>query len=240
MGQHWISDGQAAGGLSLFRTNITRALESGKKWKVLESNTDNMPFLRELKRHGIEELDWNFTVEHWKKGTIKNKDDQLFDIMMLKSKADQLGDPQFANLGNSTYLKWHKYFASNVDGFARMRPGDTERVRLSFYNTEDGVMNGLLKNMTQFKSFSFAVGRRLNGREMQEGGTIGLMKAVATVTIFTSLGALAYAQAVEVMNGRKPFRLDSSILYERALTRTPILGALAVIPPIEMIAQNLI
>jgi len=49
-----------------------------------------------------------------------------------------------------------------------------------------------------------------------------------------------YTQAKEVMNGNAPYSFFSSRLYERALTRMPILGNLAVIPFTEMLMQNLI
>jgi hypothetical protein len=119
-----------------------------------------------------------------------------------------------------------------------------EKMRLSFFtddtNWSSATVSGLLKTITQFKSFSFAVGRRMHGKELQDGGTAGMFSAIASVLAYTFVGAIAYTQAKEIVNGNNMYSFLDSKLYERALTRLPILGNLAVIPLTEMVLQNTI
>jgi hypothetical protein len=246
-GSTWLSDGQAAGGLSVLRSNVTSALDTGASWKTLsETNPD---WIRELQRHGFTEQDYAQTLQYWKKkgpdgkSVIADSDGKI-DIFLLANKMDE-AEVKIGGLRDATlYDKWHKFFNSNVDGLSRIKPGDTEKMRLSFYMDDSswsgGVIGGILKTITQFKSFSFAVGRRMHGKEMQDGGMAGLMSAVGSVLAYTFVGSVLYTQAKEVMNGNAPYSFFSSRLYERALTRMPILGNLAVIPFTEMLMQNLI
>jgi hypothetical protein len=247
-GSTFLSDGQAAGGLAVLRTNVGTALKSGAKWKKLsETNPD---WIRELKRHGFTEQDYDQTVRLWNtkdqhgKSVIMDKNDGGFDIFKLADYMDRTEAARGGLRTSTLYDKWHKFFNSNVDGLSRIRPGDMEKMRLSFFtddtNWSQATVSGLLKTITQFKSFSFAVGRRMHGKELQDGGTAGMFSAIASVLAYTFVGAIAYTQAKEIVNGNNMYSFLDSKLYERALTRLPILGNLAVIPLTEMVLQNTI
>ncbi len=244
-GSTWLSDGQAAAGYDVLVRNVTEALESGTKWAELEKGTFTEDWIKELKRHGFTEQDYNQTIQAYKKGAFV-KDvhgNKVFDMFQLAG-----GSVNTREVGKtvlrraSLFDKWHKFFGSNVDGLSRIRPGDTEKMRLGFYTTDAsavGIVGSLLKTITQFKSFSFAVGRRMHGRELQDGGNIAVLKSVGVVAAYTMLGAVVYQQLTQIASGRQPFAFDDAELYKRAFTRTPVLGSIAVYPFSEMMIQNL-
>ena len=247
-GSTWLSDGQASGGLAVLRSNVTSALKTGASWKKL--NQTNPDWVRELKRHGFTEQDYDQTVRMFAqkdqhgKSIIASKEDGTFDIFKLADYMDRTEAARGGLRSSTLYDKWHKFFASNVDGLSRIRPGDMERLRLQWFtddsNWTSAGISGLFKTITQFKSFSFAVGRRMHGKELQDGGTAGLLSAIASVFAWTFVGAIAYTQAKEVVNGNNMYSFLDAKLYQKALTRLPILGNLAVIPLTELVIQNFI
>ncbi len=244
-GSTWLSDGQAAAGYDVLTRNVTEALESGTKWAELEKGDFTKDWIKELKRHGFTEQDYNQTIQAYKNGAfIKDvHGNKIFDMFQMAG-----GTVETREVGKtvlrraSLFDKWHKFFGSNVDGLSRVRPGDTEKMRLGFYTTDSsavGIIGSLLKTVTQFKSFSFAVGRRMHGKELQDGGNIGVIKSMATVMAFTYVGAVVYTQLTQIASGRMPYAFDDAELYKRAFTRTPVLGQLAVYPFAEMMITNL-
>ena len=247
-GSTWLSDGQAAGGLAVLRSNVTSALKTGASWKKL--NQTNPDWVRELKRHGFTEQDYDQTVRMFAEkdqhgqSVIASKQDGTFDIFKLADYMDRTEAARGGLRSSTLYDKWHKFFNSNVDGLSRMKPGDMERMRLSMFQDDSkwssATISGLLRTITQFKQFSFGVGRRVHGKELQDGGTAGMLSAIASIFAWTFVGSIAYTQAKEVLNGNNMYSFLDAKLYQRALTRLPILGNLAVIPLTELVFQQAI
>ena len=241
MGQHWLSDGQAAGGLALFRGMVTNALNSGKKWKTLK--TEQAGFVRELERAGLTEQTYNQTLQMWRNGELATEG--KFDIMLLREKEMELAEAGVKTSRTrqfSTYDAWHKYFGTQVDGMARIRGGDMERMRTSWYQTDDGTTAAVIRTLMVFKTFSFGVGRRVFGRAMQDGGMMGVMGQAAAITVFTMIPAMMYIQMRELLNGRNPYDITTkeglADVVTGAVTRMGTFGSLAVIPIVEMMIQN--
>ena len=220
-GSTLLSDGQAAAGFNVQRLDITDALKSGITWKKLKANKKTKRFILDLEQAGIDEGAWDDARRQLDKYL---DEDGLFDPFALPVINNTL-----RSRGQTRYDAWMAYFQKRVDGLSRMKPGEIENARLTFFN--DGKeMNAVIKTLVQFKSFAFSIGRRVYGDAYLHGGKIGVMKQAAGLAIPMFTAGVVATQAREILKGNAPLSFDfteDSTLLERAYQRSGITAILA-------------
>ena len=219
-GSTYFTDGQAAAGFAVQRLDITDALKAGRKWKNLKNDPKKKRFILDLEQVGINETMWDNAV----RGVLNGKfldSDGMFDPFALPVITNTL-----RSRGQTDYDAWMSYFQKRVDSLSRMKPGDIENARLTFYSDQDAIRS-VLKTFVQFKSFAFSIGRRVYGDAYLHGGNIGVMKQAAGLAIPMFTAGIIATQVREMAKGNAPLSFDSSDLYERAYTRSGITAILA-------------
>lgn len=220
-GSTLLSDGQASAGFNVQRLDITDALKSGKKWKQLKADKKRRRFILDLEQAGIDEGAWDDAVRQLDKYL---DEDGLFDPFAIPVINNTL-----RSRGQTRYDAWMAYFQKRVDGLSRMKPGEIDNARLTFYN--DGKeMNAVVKTLVQFKSFAFQMGRRVYGDAYLHGGYVGVMKQTAGLAIPMFAAGVIATQAREIMKGNAPLSFDfteDSTLLERAYQRSGITAMFA-------------
>ena len=143
----------------------------------------------------------------------------------------------------SFFVEMGKFFQKNVDEAGRPRPdGEIRNLMLLMdkdAETKDQMM-GVYKSIMQFKSFQMIIGTKQYGRIFQEEGLAGVARLAARMAVVTTIPAIVVIQLRRISSGKAPYSMSDSTLYEQALTRMPILGTFAIIPPFEWIAQQMI
>jgi hypothetical protein len=213
-GATWLSDGQAAAGFAVFRMDVTEAFKKGIYWKNLRKKKPD--FVYELQKAGIDEQMWDQAMRGFKDGKFKGEDG-LFDPGLL-----DMADTKLRSRGVTDYDAWMAYFQKRVDGYSRMRPGQLETERLKFH-TDSEVMGSILKTLTQFKSFTMSIGRRMYGDANLRGGKLAVLQTAAYMMPGMLVGALLSSQAREILKGNAPLKWGPD-LWGRAWSRSGISG----------------
>jgi hypothetical protein len=209
-----LSDGQAAAGFAAFRMDITEAFKKNRSWKKLSK--DKPEFIVELQKAGVDEQMWNQAMRGYKNGTFKGEDG-MFDPGLLT-----LAETKVRSRGITDYDAWMAYFQKRVDGYSRMRPGELETERLKFY-TDNETAGAVLKTLTQFKSFTLSIGRRVYGDAYQRGGMLGVVNTAMFTMAPLIVAGLVATQAREILKGNAPLAFGPD-LWARSWTRSGITG----------------
>ncbi len=246
-----LSDRQADRSLGVLRYYLTEVLDEAisvksPTFKWLETTNPN--FHKELTRHGINAKDWDDTVKAFRQGRITDdgidgivdSTDKLVNIVGFQNSTTKIALKESATL----YDKWHKFFQTNIDEAGRPRP-DGEIKNLMLLMDKDAetkdMMMGVYKSIMQFKSFQMIIGTKQFGRVYQETQSLAaLARFAAHMAVSTFFPAMMVIQLRRISAGKQPFSMDDSTLYEQMLTRMPILGTFAIIPPFEWATQQLI
>tara|TARA_R100001594_G_scaffold99946_1_gene134497 strand:+ start:2130 stop:5345 length:3216 start_codon:yes stop_codon:yes gene_type:complete len=242
--RHYVSSilNEVSAAKSKLSTSRQRAFSP---WAWLETNKPQ--FFAELKRHGFTTKEFKQTLDGWERGLnsekgiegIVDSTDKLIDITgfnTIKTK-EVLGETSDA------YDMWHKFFQNNIDEAGRPRPDEEIRSLMTFMDKTPGQkdwMMGVYKSIMQFKSFQMIIGTKQYGRAFQKGGMSQVARLAARMAVATFIPALVVVQLRRISSGKQPYSMTDSKLYETALTRMPILGTFAIVPLIELSAQNLI
>ena len=224
-----LSDGQAAAGFAAFKMDITQAFNKGRSWKKLTK--DKPEFIIELQKAGIDEQMWNQAMRGFKNGTFKGEDG-MFDPGLLT-----LAETKVRSRGITDYDAWMAYFQKRVDGYSRMRPGELETERLKMYSDNE-VAGAVLKTLTQFKSFTLSVGRRVYGDAYQRGGKLAVMQTAAYMVVPMFIAGIAATQAREMLKNKAPMQFGPE-LFGRAWTRTGVSGWLTFFMFDDLVEQGI-
>lgn len=227
-GSTLLSDGQAAAGFAVQRMDITDALRSGRKWKNLKADPKKTKFILDLEQAGITETMWDNAMRGVKQGKFLDEE-KLFDPFALPVINNTL-----RSRGQSDYDAWMAYFQKRVDGLSRMKPGEIENARLTFYSDRD-VTSSFLKTLVQFKSFSFSISRRVYGDAFLHGGKLGVTKQALGMSLVMFPAAIIATQAREIGKGKAPIS-DIPTLFERSWARSGVTAFVA--PFLDPIAES--
>jgi hypothetical protein len=224
-----LSDGQAAAGFAAFKMDITQAFNKGRSWQRLTK--EKPEFIVELQKAGVDEQMWNQAMRGFKEGKFKGEDG-MFDPGLLT-----LAETKVRSRGITDYDAWMAYFQKRVDGYSRMKPGELEVERLKMYSDNE-VAGAVLKSLTQFKSFTLSMGRRMYGDAYQRGGKLGVIMSSMYMVVPMYIAGLAATQAREILKNKAPLQMGPE-LYGRAWTRTGVSGWLTFFMFDDLIEQGI-